>query len=426
MLSFRLAEVRQSPCRFTLLQSAKAASGSPQPTLQVMSSIKAREKELNLMLKAEVAAHEDELEVWQAERTKILRNKEADNAKKRAQLAAVGPKPKPPLKPILLLEEPTIEGLAKLLLVGQPSIGVFSPEGGEFVGGHAMKDDAKLRSAAGLSKLWDGEVWKRVRATDGAHTIAHKRVSLHLMLQPAIGDALISDAMLRDQGLVSRLLVTFPHTSMGTRLHRTPSDGAIKAVAAFNDLMAERIARRFSLQSKSQNDLAPRVLKFSTDAIKSWYAFGDKIEKNLGPDGELELISGFAGKMPEHSARLAAVMTWWANPDAEEVDADTLLNAVRLIEHYGSEALRLQQASGLPSDIKDALRLLEWLTEKWKETHVSIPDITQFGPHSLRVARHARKAVGALESHHWLVKEDGPRTIRGKNHRAVWRIVRPH
>ena len=263
---------------------------------QVMSSIKAREKELNLMLKAEVAAHEDELEVWQAERTKILRNKEADNAKKRAQLAAVGPKPKPPLKPILLLEEPTIEGLAKLLLVGQPSIGVFSPEGGEFVGGHAMKDDAKLRSAAGLSKLWDGEVWKRVRATDGAHTIAHKRVSLHLMLQPAIGDALISDAVLRDQGLVSRLLVTFPHTSMGTRLHRTPSDGAIKAVAAFNDLMAERIARRFSLQSKSQNDLAPRVLKFSTDAIKSWYAFGDKIEKNLGPDGELELISGFAGK----------------------------------------------------------------------------------------------------------------------------------
>ena len=102
--------------------------------------------------------------------------------------------------------------------------------------------------------------------------------------------------------------------------------------------------------------------------------------------------------MPEHAARLAAVMTWWANPDAEEVDADTLLNAIRSIEHYGSEALRLQQASGLPSDIKDALRLLEWLTEKWKETHVSIPDITQFGPHSLRVARHARKAVGALEN----------------------------
>ena len=37
-----------------------------------------------------------------------------------------------------------------------------------------MKDDAKLRSAAGLSKLWDGEPWKRVRATDGAQSIANK------------------------------------------------------------------------------------------------------------------------------------------------------------------------------------------------------------------------------------------------------------
>ena len=91
------------------------------------------------------------------------RNKEADNAKKRAQLAAVGPKPKPPLKPILLLEEPTIEGLAKLLLVGQPSVGVFSAEGGEFVGGHAMKDDAKLRSAAGLSKLGRRSMEARTR-----------------------------------------------------------------------------------------------------------------------------------------------------------------------------------------------------------------------------------------------------------------------
>ena len=40
---------------------------------QVMSSIKAREKELNLMFKAELSAHEDELEVWQAERKRFFR-----------------------------------------------------------------------------------------------------------------------------------------------------------------------------------------------------------------------------------------------------------------------------------------------------------------------------------------------------------------
>ena len=323
------------------------------------------------------------------------------------------------------MEEPTIEGLAKLLLTGQPSVGVFSAEGGEFVGGHAMKDDAKLRSAAGLSKLWDGEAWKRVRAGDGAHTIANKRVSLHLMLQPGVGNVLMSDAVLRDQGLVSRLLMTFPHTSMGTRMHREPPADAIKTVADFTDLMAERIARPYPLQPKSQNDLAPRVLRFSAEARGSWHAFGDRVEKKLAPGGELEPISGFAAKMPEHAARLAAVMTWWANPEAEEIDADTMLNASRLVEHYGSEALHFAHASGLPGDIADAQCLLEWLRGGWIEKHVSIPDIIQFGPNALRVSRRARKVVGVLESHHYLIKEDGPGVTRGKRHREVWRIVQP-
>jgi hypothetical protein len=169
-----------------------------------------------------------------------------------------------------------------------------------------MKDDAKLRSAAGLSKLWDGEPWKRVRAGDGAHTIANKRVSLHLMLQPGVGDVLMSDAVLRDQGLVSRLLMTIPQTSMGTRMHREPPDDAIKTLADFSNLMAERMARPYSLQPKSQNDLAPRALKLSPEARTSWHAFGDRIEKKLAPGGELEPISGFAAKMAEHAARLAA------------------------------------------------------------------------------------------------------------------------
>jgi hypothetical protein len=38
-----------------------------------------------------------------------------------------------------------------------------------------------------------------------------------------------------------------------------------------------------------------------------------------------------------------------------------MLNATELAEHYGSEALRLQQAAGMPSEIADAQLLLDWL-----------------------------------------------------------------
>ncbi len=64
--------------------------------------------------------------------------------------------------------EPTFEGLCKLLAVGQPSVGVFASEGGQFIGGHGMSDDNKLRTAAGLSSVWDGEPIRRVRAGDGS------------------------------------------------------------------------------------------------------------------------------------------------------------------------------------------------------------------------------------------------------------------
>ena len=62
--------------------------------------------------------------------------------------------------------EPTYEGLCKAFQIGQPSLGIFASEGGQFIGGHGMSDKATLRAAEGLSAAWDGEPMKRVRWKD--------------------------------------------------------------------------------------------------------------------------------------------------------------------------------------------------------------------------------------------------------------------
>ncbi len=85
----------------------------------------------------------------------------------------------------------------------------------------------------------------------------------------------------------------------------------------------------------------------------------------IGPGGQLEPISGFGAKMAEHAARMAAAMAWWSDHNVKEIDAETLSNAIQLVEHYADEALRLWQASVVPADIADALRLLDWLNERW-------------------------------------------------------------
>ena len=115
------------------------------------------------------------------------------------------------------ISEPTIEGLIKLLPESRRTLGLFSSEGGSFIGGHAMSDDAKLRSAARLSALWDGEPIDRIRSTGEAMVMVGRRVALHLMAQPEASLGFLADRTLRDQGLLSRILVAAPSPTAGGR-----------------------------------------------------------------------------------------------------------------------------------------------------------------------------------------------------------------
>jgi putative DNA primase/helicase len=389
----------------------------------VMRPVYAHEAQLRVLYDIELKAWRDAHDAWESARRAILASK-GDAISKKADLEALGDEPEHPLTPIMTMEEPTIEGLAKLLMSGQPSAGVFSTEGGQFVGGHAMSDEAKLRGAAALSRLWDGEPWKRVRSLDGAHTIANKRLAIHLMAQPDVAALLVNDPVLRDQGLTARMLVTYPTTTMGTRLHRAASPESLSAIAAFNDQMTQTLAIKLPLRDGTRNELAPRTLRLSTSARESWIGFNDHIERMIGPGGALEPISGFAAKMGEHVGRLAAVMTWWSNHDATVIDREILTGAIQLVEHYADEALRIYQASVIPLDIAEAQRLLEWLVSRWVEPHVSVPDICQLGPNSVRVAKRAKELVKILEDHRWLIKVEGGAVINGQRRREAWSISR--
>ena len=91
------------------------------------------------------------IEVDAHEAAARARRKGKDPAAIEKALVALGPPPEPPLKPLLLVGTPTIEGLHLLYKCGQPSVGLFHDDAGEFVGGHAMDADHRMRSAAGLS-----------------------------------------------------------------------------------------------------------------------------------------------------------------------------------------------------------------------------------------------------------------------------------
>ena len=83
----------------------------------------------------------------------------------------LGAEPEKPLLALIMASDFTFEGLVQCLNFGQPLYGIIGSEGGQFIGGHGMTDEAKLRTVTGLYAAWDGEPIKRVRAKETIYSL---------------------------------------------------------------------------------------------------------------------------------------------------------------------------------------------------------------------------------------------------------------
>ena len=197
-----------------------AASGERKTATdqRALSPVRKHEEFLAEKYKAERLAFLNDHAAWEAARKRIISSNKGNRAATRDALNQLGPQPAAPPLPLLTCPDPTFEGLTLAMQQGQPSMGVFSSEGGQFVGGHAMSEENKLASAAAFSSCWDGEPIKRVRAKDGVTVLPGRRLAMHLMVQPDVANILLSDQLLADQGMLSRYLVTAPEASRPLQL----------------------------------------------------------------------------------------------------------------------------------------------------------------------------------------------------------------
>jgi hypothetical protein len=367
--------------------------------------------------------YENAKEAWDCARNHAMKAGKGNAAAIKTALAQLGPPPNEPLQPFLTVTEPTIEGLIKAFAKGWPSLGVFSDEGGMFIGGHAMKEEARLRTATTLSKLWDGSPIDRVRAGDGATVLPGRRLAMHLMAQPNVAALFLGDGMLAEQGLLSRVLPTAPETAIGTRVWRPASDESNRAVRAYGKRLLDVLELPLSLAVRKYNELAPRELKLSAGAHDRWVAFHNHVERDLREDGPLWPIRGLGNKIPEIVVRLAGVLTLIENADSQEIPADVLGQGIALAEHYMAEALRLFEASQEDAELVRAQTLLRWLITQWEHAVIGLPDVYRLGPNSVRDMKTARRLVGILEAHGHLNRIEGGAQVGENYRREAWDIA---
>ena len=337
-----------------------AASGERKSACdsEALWPIRKREECLREKYDADLPAWQNEKEAWDKQRAQVLADKKKfhDLAAKRDALTNLGPAPAAPLVPMLTCPEPTFEGLCRMLASGWPSVGLFSGEGGQFIGGHGMSEDHKLKTAAALSAMWDGEPIRRVRAGDGVVMLPGRRVTMHLMAQPDVAAVLLSDRVLADQGMLSRLLVTAPTTAAGTRLWHDPNPESDAALKRYGARLLSILEAPLPLAEGKQNELCPLTIALSPKAREMWIRFADHIEKLIAPGGAMEPIRGLANKLAEHATRLAAMLTLVEDICAREVPQDQLGAGIELAQHYADEALRLFAAGRIDSDLMLAQR----------------------------------------------------------------------
>ncbi|QQR80744.1 MAG: DUF3987 domain-containing protein [Deltaproteobacteria bacterium] len=378
------------------------------------------QKKLKEAYEKELQYYKNENDAYEKSRQDALRKAKTLNEKKN-DLISLGEPPKPPLLPILIVEEPTYEGLIKLLAIGQPSEGLFSDEGGRFIGGHGMNQDNLLKTAAGLSGLWDGKPVSRVRAGDGSTLIYGRRFSFHLMAQPSVSQMMLSNALLLEQGLLSRCLVSWPDSTAGTRKYKETDLSDSEDMKNYWNCLKRILEAPLPLEEGKQNELEPCQLLLSPEAKQLWIRFHDAIEEKLGESGQLSSIRGFANKAPEHAARLAGIVALVEDLACKLISLKNMKAGIALATYYLNEALRLFSNGTIDPDLVLAEKLLQWLKLRGNHT-VTLVEIYQYGPNGIRNAKVARNLMKILSEHGYVRPINDGVEFEGKTRKESWEV----
>jgi hypothetical protein len=404
-----------------------AASGERKSSCDtlLMAALRAFEKEQATARRSEMESWQNSQAIWKGERDRILGDAKKGNGEKRsaarADLEALGQEPAAPPSTDRTVKEPTYEGITRKYLEGQPSLGIFSDEGGQFLGGYAMSQDNRQKTLAALNDLWQGNPIQRTRQCDGSFTLFGRRLAIHLMVQPGVARAFMADPMTGDTGFLPRFLICEPKSTIGTRLHALArTDGA--ALAVFSERLREAFERPLPMDRETR-ELTPRLLTLGREARSLLVQFSDAIESAQAPGGDLAHVTGYASKAAEQAARIAGVLTLWGDLEASEVTLQAMAWGIEIAQFYLGEAARLAGAAGTSAEIDRAEKLRKWLLEGWRHPEVLTGDVVQYGPSLLRETPKARAALTVLEKHGWLVPLDPGTVVRGSSRKEAWHIV---
>lgn len=307
--------------------------------------------------------------------------------------------------PRLLYEDSTKESLVVDLVEGHRSAALWSDEAGVIFGGAGMNENSPMGYLTMLNKMFHGDKYVQRRKNSKSVELNEEgyRLSCVLMMQESILSHLLNlgkgkgSGWAEDTGFVTRCLFASPPSLIGSRSYAEAPE-EIPAMDAF----CERVFRLLT------NPLPPdwvrlRKIYFNEAAKKLWIQEFNRAERLCAPGNAFAGFGGIVSKHAEHVARIAGVFNVFENA-GDQVNEETMENAIRLAQWHLNEAQRIISAGSLRPEIRDAIGLLEWFRKQKFDDPAPLTtrDISQFGPNYIRNKERRDSVLKVLAEHHWL------------------------
>ena len=335
-----------------------------------------------------------------------------------------GEKPTPPISPMRFVTDPTVEGLFKLLAIGQPSVALFSDEGGLLIGGHALNSDNALKTMARWCKLWDGSPFDRVRSGDGSGILYGRRMALHQLAQPDVMVKLLSDPTANGQGFLARCLTAWPTSTIGTR----QCDGfmwagdRIEVRSMYGSLKVLMEAKPLT-SDRDPQELTPIALPLTAEAQSLAVEALNFFEHLMATGNDLAELRDRGSKALENACRIAGVLAVVEGGMAtREISRTHLDRGVNLIQWYLNEALRIRSAAVVPQSVIDAESMLAWLKDRDCKIFRTATLLTH-GPSQLRNKKRLDDAIDEAVKCGYLAEQEPGTEVDGVKAKRSWRVL---
>ena len=265
-----------------------------------------------------------------------------------------------PALPRILVRDITLEALAQRMAEQKGRLGSLASEGGLFKIAAGLYGNNGKANTDLLLEAYTGGPYSIERVGRPDHRMPSTFLALGMIIQPGMVAGLEKkNPEFRQSGFLGRFLYSKP-TPTETDTFDTP-----EVSADVQQAYEERIRDLVKLIWNSSDTV---VMRLSDEARQEFAEFYNRFAQRRKPGGDLHDIADWAGKLRGQLVRIAACITLYEDPHAQEISLDRIKAAISMAPYFIAHARAVFDLMGKNREgaLKPLRDLLTWLRSRPK------------------------------------------------------------